>query len=232
MSVNDRKKVIERDTKFKFADGKTIESIKEVKILVQIGNKEVAVPTEVTDNEWVAFVTGQRGWEKGKLKIDKINILLQELKMKFTTCVPYFMPASMTNEAVNGFDENNTNSILLTNDKCDTRTTKTKWLEQIASCPDISMEELVPTNSVTDDCQCCQKARDLDRLIVAIKERSPVTTKSEQLKLLSLSPSSCLFEKVSNFFEVSIYMFKRSIELKKEYWVNPTQKLDTKYLMN
>ena len=76
------------------------------------------------------------------------------------------------------------------------------------------MEELISTNSATDDQQCCQKTRDLERLIVTIKERSVVSTKSEQLKLLSQSPSSWSIEKV-NFFEVSISMFRKSIELKK-----------------
>ena len=35
---------------------------------------------------------------------------------------------------------------------------------------------MVPTNSVTDDHQCCQKVGDLDRLMVAIKEKFVVFT--------------------------------------------------------
>ena len=62
--------------------------------------------------------------------------------------------------------------------------------ELIASCLDISVEKLVPKNYVTDDHQCYQKARDLERSMVAIKEKFVVSTKSEQLKLHSLSPSS------------------------------------------
>ena len=70
--------------------------------------------------------------------------------------------------------------------------------ELIASCLDISVEELVPINSVTDDCQCYQKARDLDRLMAAIEEKFVVSPKSKQLKLIPLSPSSWSTEKVSN----------------------------------
>ena len=70
--------------------------------------------------------------------------------------------------------------------------------ELIASCLAISVEKLVPINSVTDDCQCCQKARDLDRLMAAIKEKFVVSPKSKQLKLIPLSPSSWSTEKVSN----------------------------------
>ena len=87
--------------------------------------------------------------------------------------------------------------------------------ELIVPCLCISMEEMVPTNSATDDRQHCQKARDLDRLMSAIKEKFAVSTNSEQLKLLSLSPSSWSIEKVSNFFEVSIFMVRRSKEFKK-----------------
>ena len=36
------------------------------------------------------------------------------------------------------------------------------------SCVDISIKGLVPVHSVTDDHQYCQKARDLDRLMLAI----------------------------------------------------------------
>ena len=40
--------------------------------------------------------------------------------------------------------------------------------------------------------------------MTTINEKFVVFTKSEQLKLLSLSPSSWSIEKVTNFFEVSI----------------------------
>ena len=51
LSVKDRKEVVESkiDTEFKFVNGKTVESIKVVKILAQIGNKAVDMLTEVID---------------------------------------------------------------------------------------------------------------------------------------------------------------------------------------
>ena len=50
-----------------------------------------------------------------------------------------------------------------------------------------------------------------------IKEKFVISTKFEQLKILSLSPSSWSIEKASNFSEASISMVKRSsIKLKKK----------------
>ena len=44
---------------------------------------------------------------------DNINILGQEMDMKFTSSGHHLIPISKTYEALNEFDENNTKSILL-----------------------------------------------------------------------------------------------------------------------
>ena len=76
---------------------------------VQIGNKEVDIYTDVINNELPLLLS------KDAMKIsdtidftkDKINILGQDMDMKFTSSGHYLVPISKSYEALNEFDENN-----------------------------------------------------------------------------------------------------------------------------
>ena len=71
-------------------------------------------------------IVEQRCNEKADTTIDftknKINILGQEMDMKFTSSGHYLIPISKSHEALNEFHENNTKSILLSIDDVSNRT--------------------------------------------------------------------------------------------------------------
>ena len=72
----------------KFGDGNTVQAIKEVKIPAQIGNKEVDIHTDIINNE-LPLLLSKDAMKKADITIDftkdKINILEQEMDMKFTS---------------------------------------------------------------------------------------------------------------------------------------------------
>ena len=90
ISADDKQKVVESksDTKLKFGDGNTVQAIKEVKIPAQIGNKEVDIHTDIINNE-LPLLLSKDAMKKAETTIyftkDKINILGQEMDMKFTS---------------------------------------------------------------------------------------------------------------------------------------------------
>ena len=51
LSADDKQKVVESESNFKFKFGNTVQAIKEVKIPLQIRNKEVDIHTDVINNE-------------------------------------------------------------------------------------------------------------------------------------------------------------------------------------
>ena len=57
---------------------------------------------------------------------DKINTLGQEMDMKFTSSGHYLIPISKSYEALNEFDENNTESIILSIENISNRTLRDK----------------------------------------------------------------------------------------------------------
>ena len=93
-----RKKIIrsKSETKYKFGDGKTVSSLKSVSIPAQIGKREVSIKTDVIDNE-LPLLLSKEAMKKAETKIDftkgKINILGQEMDIKFTLSGHYSIPS-------------------------------------------------------------------------------------------------------------------------------------------
>jgi hypothetical protein len=61
----------------------------------------------------------------------------------------------------------------------------------------------------------CKKGEDLDILMKLLKEKCAVSTKQEQISILTLAPPSWTIEKTATEFDVSRYLVKRARELKK-----------------
>ena len=84
LSPEDKEKVVEKqsETKFKFGDGETADSLKSVIIPAQIGNSVIMIQTDVTSNE-LPLLLSKDAMKKANTKIDftndKINILGQEI---------------------------------------------------------------------------------------------------------------------------------------------------------
>ena len=106
LSTDDKQKVVrsKSDTRFKFGDGNTVQAIKEVKILAEIGNKEVDIHTDVINNELPSLLS-KDAMKRADTTIgftkDKINILGQETDMKFTSGGHYLIPISKSYKALN-----------------------------------------------------------------------------------------------------------------------------------
>jgi len=60
----------------------------------------------------------------------------------------------------------------------------------------------------------CDKCQDLDILIKLLKEKCAISSKQEQLSILTLAPSSWSIEKTAAEFEVSAHLVRKSRELK------------------
>ena len=77
---------------------------------------EINIQTDVINNE-IQLLLSKTAMKKGVIKIDftkdKINILEQDIKMKFTFSGQYLIVASKTYEGLNAYNENNANKILL-----------------------------------------------------------------------------------------------------------------------
>ena len=97
LSECDRKKIIWSKSEVKFGDGKTVSSLKSVSIPAQIGKREVSIKTDVIDNE-LPLLLSKEAMKKAETKIDftkgKINILGQEMDIKFTLSGHYSIPSA------------------------------------------------------------------------------------------------------------------------------------------
>ena len=85
----------------------------------QIWKREVNIKADVIDNE-LLLLLNKEATKKVKTKIDftkdKINILGQAMDIKFTSSGHYSIPISKTSEALNEFDQNQSNNIFLSID--------------------------------------------------------------------------------------------------------------------
>ena len=87
LSPENKEKVVEKqsETKFKFGDGETADSLKSVIIPAQIGNSVIMIQTDVTSNE-LPLLLSKDAMKKANTKIDftndKINILGQEILLE------------------------------------------------------------------------------------------------------------------------------------------------------
>lgn len=90
LSEKDRRKVVKysSDSKFKFGDGKTVDSIKSVNIPAQIRKVEINVQIDVTNNE-LPLLLSKTAMTKADTKIDftkdKINVLRQDIDIKLNS---------------------------------------------------------------------------------------------------------------------------------------------------
>ena len=84
LSEKDRRKVVKysSDSKFKFGDGKTVDSIKSVNIPAQIRKVEINIQIDVINNE-LPLLLSKTAMTKADTKIDftedKINMLGQDI---------------------------------------------------------------------------------------------------------------------------------------------------------
>ena len=85
-------------------------------IPAQMGKREVRIKTNVIDNE-LPLLLSKETMKKAKMKIDfikdKINILGQEMDIKFPLSGHYSIPISKTYKAINEFDQNQSHNIIL-----------------------------------------------------------------------------------------------------------------------
>ena len=131
LSECNRKKIVQSksETKFKFGDGKTVSSLKSVIVPAQIGKREVSIKADVIDNE-LLLLLNKEAMKMVETKIDftkdKINILGQEMDIKFTSSGHYSIPISKTSKALNEFDQNQSNNIFLSIDNMSKKTVSEK----------------------------------------------------------------------------------------------------------
>ena len=83
--------------------------------------------------------------------------------------------------------------------------------EKLANVIEISNKEL--NESSLNDCNNC---KDLERLIVLIKEKLEISSPRDQIKILTLTPESWSIKKTVQEFGVTEYKVKCAKELKKE----------------
>ena len=83
--------------------------------------------------------------------------------------------------------------------------------EKLANVIEISNKEL--NESSLNDCTNC---KDLERLIVLIKEKLEISSPRDQIKILTLTPESWSIKKTVQDFGVTEYKVKCARELKKE----------------
>ena len=93
--------------------------------------------------------------------------------------------------------------------------------EKLANVIEISNKEL--NESSLNDCTNC---KDLERLIVLIKEKLEISSPRDQIKILTLTPESWSIKKTAQEFGVTEYKVKCDRELKKERGISaePKQK--------
>ena len=94
-------------------------------IPAQIGKREVSIKTDIIDNELPLLISKEpmkKGETKTNFTKDKINILGQDMDIKFTSSDHYSIPTSKTYEAFNEFDQNQSNNIFLSIDRISMKT--------------------------------------------------------------------------------------------------------------
>ena len=93
---------------------------------------------------------------------------------------------------------------------------------KLANVIEISDEEL--NESILNYCTNC---KDLERLIVLIKEKLEISSPRDQIKILTLTPESWSIKKTVQEFGVTEYKVKCDRELKKERGISaePKQKV-------
>ena len=94
--------------------------------------------------------------------------------------------------------------------------------EKLANVMEMSNEELNESSL-----NCCTNCKDLERLIVLIKEKFEISSPRDQIKILTLTPESSSIRKTVQEFGVTEYKVKCARELKKERGIlaEPKQKV-------
>ena len=72
-----------------------------------------------------------------------------------------------------------------------------------------------------DKVHCCQKSKDLDRLMDMVTEKVKFSERKDQLKYLTLVPDSWTVKEIEDFFGVGNSIARKSKELKKEKGLVP-----------
>ena len=85
--------------------------------------------------------------------------------------------------------------------------------ELIADVLDVSTDDITLNKSV-NNAECCQKATHFDRLMESVKEKIGVSSRQENIKLLTLVPTSWTIKDLSSYFGVSESMIKKTRKLK------------------
>ena len=71
-------------------------------------------------------------------------------------------------------------------------------------------------SSVKISYNCCQKSEDLDKIVEMIKQKLVISSRTEKIKLLTLTPPSWTTEQTTKYFGVKKCMVKKARELLKK----------------
>ena len=85
----------------------------------------------------------------------------------------------------------------------------------IADVLDISTDDITLNKSV-NTAECFQKVTHFDRLMESVKEKIGISSRQENIKLLTLVPPSWTIKDSSSYFGVSESMIKKARKLKSE----------------
>ena len=76
------------------------------------------------------------------------------------------------------------------------------------------MNDISVNNSFSEN-NCCQKSEDLDKLVEMIKQKLVISSRTEKIKLLTLTPPSRTIEQTIKYFGVIKCMVKKARTLLK-----------------
>ena len=116
---------------------------------------------------------------------DKINILEQDIDIKLTSSGHYWSYVSKTYEALNAYNENNTNKIVLSIENINNRTTNEKKRvteklhKQFGHASSLKMLELVKNSGIKDDELC--------NMVKKVKEERSICLKYKKASLKSVA---------------------------------------------
>ena len=85
----------------------------------------------------------------------------------------------------------------------------------IADVLNISTDDTTLNKSV-NTAECCQKVTHFDRLMESVKEKIGISSRQENIKLVTLVPPSWTIKDSSSYFGVSESMIKKARKLKSE----------------
>ena len=89
--------------------------------------------------------------------------------------------------------------------------------EQVASCYSISVDEFRgKASNSTNDQELVQKATDLDNIVYQMKEKLKTCNRNQKIQVLTLTPVSWSIRKTATFFDVSIFIVRKSRRILKE----------------